>query len=199
MSWLSILSSFTLSLSLSLSVFSHATSFQRWHSYVFNCAFNATAFVEDIRHTAVSHGVMWPGWAFPVLYHGTLLVLGLVAYSGAGAFAKVNTLLFVTLITAILITFGSIIFGYHGSDGKGRIISRMPIDCRNSPDTIMDKSDPYYQTHLINSTFYGPGGMVPNSSTSLLISNLWPHRDIAGEASKGCCWVPGSDGRGLQG
>ena len=47
---------------------------------------------QDIRHTIVSHAGQdaWPGWAMPVVYHGTLFLLFLVAWAGAGCFAKVR-------------------------------------------------------------------------------------------------------------
>ena len=154
--------------------FGGATGLMFWFCYVFNATFNTTAFVEDIRHTVIAHAGedAWPSWAFPVLYHGTLCVLFGIAWVGAGCFSKVNTLLFVTLVTAILVTFFSLIFG-DGGGSSGRIISPHAINCSSDPDSIMDYSDPWYQHHLVNATFYGP-------SAARFRTNLWPRRDAAG-------------------
>eukprot|EP00948_MAST-09A_sp_MAST-9A-sp1_P003930 g3930.t1 len=158
--------------------FGGATGLMFWLCYVFNATFNATAFVEDIQHTVISHmgEDAWPSYAFPVLYHGTLVVLGAIAYAGAGCFAKVNTLLFITLVSAILITFGSLLFA-NSNGGAGRIVSPSIINCTSDPDSIMDHSDPWYRTHLINATYYGP-------SSSRFMDNLWPHRDVSAHAPR---------------
>ena len=76
--------------------------------YVINAAFNATAFVEDIISTFFPH---LPSAYTYYWYHGTCLLLLIVALNGAGAFAKVNIALFVLLFTAVIVTFGSLAFG----------------------------------------------------------------------------------------
>eukprot|EP00729_Bicosta_minor_P007597 gene7597-152_t len=70
-----------------------------------------TAFVEDIVDTFLSEYSDHDQHIYGLyIYHGTMFILMLIALVGAGAFAKVNTLLFVALFTAILTTFGSLLF-----------------------------------------------------------------------------------------
>lgn len=139
--------------------FGGATGLMFYLCYVFNCAFNATAFVEDIGHTIREHSGVgaakaWgasdgdTGWAFPIVYHSTLLALGGIAYKGAGAFAKVNTFLFLFLAVAILSTFFSLLTE-SSNHGAGKAIgSGKPIDC-----TPIDGGDAYYAHHKVHLHF----------------------------------------------
>jgi hypothetical protein len=68
------------------------------------------AFVEDIVTTFLpADKNPLSKWSL-IIYHGTLFVLMLIGVAGAGWFAKINTALFVFLMLAIMMTFGSLLF-----------------------------------------------------------------------------------------
>ena len=90
-------------------------------------------------------------------YHFTMFVMLIIAYGGAGAFAKVNIMLFVTLITCILISFGSLIFG------KENFIEYYNNSSDNGGCSFADDQIPY----PINVTYHPP-------SSHRFHANLWP-------------------------
>eukprot|EP00039_Didymoeca_costata_P009640 m.127964 g.127964 ORF g.127964 m.127964 type:complete len:923 (-) comp14555_c0_seq2:1027-3795(-) len=137
--------------------FGGATGIIFYTTYVANCAFNATAFVEDIIQTFYPDS---PHAVTLYFYHGTLFVLLLVALGGAGAFARVNTLLFITLFTSIIVSLGSLMFTSHSYH-----VESLPANGTGSCNSVDD------ELHFAHNVTYYP----PRSER--LVENFYPSWD----------------------
>jgi potassium/chloride transporter 9 len=88
-----------------------------WFTYCVNVTFNTSAFTDTVFATwfpeyvhctlEAAHGHCWYKVAFST---ATLFVLFLIAYKGAGAFAKVNYFIFAGLVVALVVAIGSVWF-----------------------------------------------------------------------------------------
>eukprot|EP00037_Helgoeca_nana_P018203 m.174024 g.174024 ORF g.174024 m.174024 type:complete len:903 (+) comp24346_c0_seq1:73-2781(+) len=132
--------------------FGGATGFLFYLCYVVNCAFNCTAFVDDIMSTFFPHA---PSTYTYYWYHGTMVLLLAVALNGAGAFAKVNVFLFVALVASIITTFASLTFG-HAHE-----VERLPAlgktSCHSLDSDLSGNATIYYnppRSSMLEDNFY---------------------------------------------
>jgi len=86
-----------------------------WLTYCINVTFNTRAFSDTVFATFLSEQRKgWPEaqafWYELAFSSGTLLLLFLVAFNGAAAFARVNYVIFAALAVALLAAIGSVWF-----------------------------------------------------------------------------------------
>jgi potassium/chloride transporter 9 len=82
-----------------------------WFTYCINVTFNVVSFTETFIPTFLpQYDHRWGNIACSSI---TLFLLFIIAYMGAGAFAKVNVQLFVGLMISLGVGIGSIFFGQH--------------------------------------------------------------------------------------
>jgi amino acid transporter len=79
-----------------------------WFTYCINVTFNTVAWTDTFMTTFFPDSyTKWNGIGCST---ATLFVLFLIAYKGAGTFAKVNVVIFVCLVTSLFVGIGSIFF-----------------------------------------------------------------------------------------
>lgn len=84
-----------------------------WFTYCINVTFNTVAFTGTIQPVIFPDGSWWASGDYlssVTISTITLFVLFLVAYKGAGAFAKVNYFIFFALVVACAVSIGSLFF-----------------------------------------------------------------------------------------
>eukprot|EP00931_Biecheleriopsis_adriatica_P101101 TRINITY_DN76312_c0_g1_i1.p1 TRINITY_DN76312_c0_g1~~TRINITY_DN76312_c0_g1_i1.p1 ORF type:complete len:874 (-),score=174.89 TRINITY_DN76312_c0_g1_i1:81-2648(-) len=84
-----------------------------WFTYCLNVTFNTVSFTGVFQETFFSKDSWWgnpDNYSQEVISTITLFILFLVGYKGAGAFAKINGLIFVGLVIALLASIGSLFF-----------------------------------------------------------------------------------------
>lgn len=91
--------------------FGGASGLLFWISYSINATYNVVAFTDVIQSTFIPATSWWGSgskWSQTAISSLALFPLFLVAYKGAGSFARVNVVIFIGLATACLVVAGSL-------------------------------------------------------------------------------------------
>jgi potassium/chloride transporter 9 len=102
--------------------FGGASGLLFWFTYCINVTFNTVAFTDTFMRTFITcdtcpNPMPDPDrWSSVICSTITLFVLFLIAYKGAGTFAKVNTFIFFGLCVSLLFGMGSVLFASPAHD-----------------------------------------------------------------------------------
>ncbi|KAL1515742.1 hypothetical protein AB1Y20_002358 [Prymnesium parvum] len=95
-----------------------------WLTYCLNVTFNTVAFTETFVHTFLPQ---WDSPAHRILVStGTLFSLFLVAFKGAGAFARVNLFIFIGLVISLVSGIGTLYFHQDAASLQPHLVT---LDC----------------------------------------------------------------------
>jgi potassium/chloride transporter 9 len=152
-----------------------------WFTYSITVTFNAVAFTETFLDTFFpSHNGKWASIACSSI---TLFLLFLVAFNGAGTFAKINVFIFVCLVISLLTGIGSIYFIFPSSTEGCEGSEAFPNPYPNEPCHIM-KGDAYTHDGV---EYYDGRGYFYSLSIQRMKDNMWPNPVISDQCGDQKC------------
>ncbi|CAE8597982.1 unnamed protein product [Polarella glacialis] len=137
-----------------------------------NATFNVVAVTDVLQANFVPAYSWWAGrWASIALSSMMLLPLALIAYKGAGSFAKINAVIFLGLAIACCVTAGSLFFRHEEVQlmgGPGR--SYRPFNLETLAGNMWP--EPVVSTQCESSAAFGMGKKTDQICTPQLIFSV---------------------------